>query len=303
MNWLNYHHLQYFWQVAKSGSITAACKAMNVTQPTISAQLRNLEQQVGGQLYERQGRRIVLTELGQTVFRYADEIFGIGQELMNVVNGRTNTGTATLTIGVPDVMPKLITFRLLRPIFERGEDFHVVVREGSLKYLLSLLATHELDVVFSDVPAGAFVSVKAFNHPLGESPISIFGPKNLVRKFSKSMPESLANLPLLVPCVGTTLRATVDQWLESLDVPVNIIGEFDDTALMKVFAEAGLGFVPAPLVIEDDLASKFRLYPLCEIPNASEAFYAISIERRLRHPAIAAISNLARERLFGDVAT
>ena len=301
MDWLNYHHLQYFWHVAREGSIAAACRKLNLTQPTISGQLRTLENQVGGKLYERQGRRIVLTELGQTVFRYADEIFGIGEELMNVVNGRTTSGAAQVTIGVPDVLPKLIAYRLLRPLLDRSDEFRVVVREGSLKYLLSLLATHELDVVFSDAPAGAFVSVKAFNHPLGESPIALYGLKKLVKKYGKEIPESLNGVPLLMPREGTTLRRSVDQWMTTLDVSVHVVGEFDDTALMKVFAEAGLGFVPAPSVIESDLAEKFRLYPLCPIIGATESFYAISIERRLRHPAIAAITDLARQRLFGDV--
>lgn len=301
MDWLNYHHLQYFWHVAREGSIAAACRKLNLTQPTISGQLRTLETQVGGKLYERQGRRIALTELGQTVFRYADEIFSVGDELMNVLSGRTTSGAAQVTIGVPDVLPKLITYRLIRPLLDRSDEFRVVVREGSLKYLLSLLATHELDVVFSDTPAGAFVSVKAFNHPLGESPIALFGSKKLVRKYRANIPESLRDLPLLMPSEGTTLRRSVDQWLSTLDVSVRIIGEFDDTALMKVFAEAGLGFVPAPSVISKDLDEKFRLHPLCPIPDAVESFFAISIERRLKHPAVAAISELARQRLFGDV--
>lgn len=301
MDWLNYHHLQYFWHVAREGSISAACRKLNLAQPTVSGQLRSLEGQVGGKLYNRKGRQVVLTDLGQTVFRYADDIFSIGEELIDVVNGRTENGLSKLTVGVPDVLPKLVSYRLLRPIFDRSDEFQLVVREGSLKYLLTLLASHELDVVFSDTPTGALVSVKAFNHPLGQSEVALFGTQTLVDQYGHSQPDSMDTAPLLLPREGTTLRRSIDHWLSQISPTFRVLGEFDDTALMKVFAEASLGFVPAPVAIEKDLSEKFGLVRLCVIPNVIEVFYAISIERKLRHPAIAAISELARQDLFGSI--
>lgn len=301
MDWLNYHHLQYFWNVVREGSISAACRTLNVSQPTISAQLRALEKRVGGKLYQSQGRRIVPTDLGQTVYSYADEIFSIGNELIDVINGRTTSGLTRLTVGVPDVLPKLLSYRLLRPLFDRADEFQLVIREGSLKYLLTLLASHELDVVFSDTPAGTLVSVKAFNHHLGESQVAVYGTKKLIRKYGSELPDSLADAPLLIPREGTTLRRSLDQWLGQLPELPRVVGEFDDTALMKVFAEADLGFIAAPVAIEDDLRDRFRLHRLCEIAGAKEDCYAITVERKLRHPAIAAISDIARQQLFGTI--
>lgn len=199
---------------------------------------------------------------------------------------------------MPEVLPKLIVFRLLQPALSLPEPVQLVCREGALDQLLTLLAAHELDVVLSDSPAGSFVRVRAFNHPLGECGVGIFGTQQLLKRYGRSFPQSCAEAPFLMPGSGTALRRSVDQWLYETGIPVRVIGEFDDTALMKVFAEADIGLVPAPLAIEDDLGQQFDLHLVGVIPKAKEQFYAITVERKLRHPAVVAISDAAREELF-----
>lgn len=295
---LNYHHLLYFWTVAREGSITAACTKLHLAQPTISGQLKKLEQRIGGKLYERVGRELVLTDLGQTVYRYADEIFSIGQELSDALKGRPTGRPVKLHVGVPEVLPKLIVFRLLQPALSLPEPVQLVCREGSQDQLLTMLAAHELDVVFSDSPAGSFVRVRAFNHPLGECGVGIFCTRQLRKQYGRRFPESCGGAPFLMPGSGTALRRSVEQWLFETGVPVQVVGEFDDTALMKVFAEANLGLIPAPLAVEDEIRKQFDLHLIGTIPKAKEQFYAITVERKLRHPAVVAISEMAREELF-----
>jgi LysR family transcriptional activator of nhaA len=297
---LNYHHLLYFWTVAREGSITAACGKLHLAQPTISGQLKKLETRIGGKLYERVGRELVLTELGRMVYGYADEIFSIGQELSDAIEGRPTGRPVEFHVGVPEVLPKLIVFRLLQPALSLPEPVQLICREGAQEQLLTMLAAHELDVVFSDSPAGSFVRVRAFNHPLGECGVGIFGTKQLRKQYARSFPQSCADAPFLMPGSGTALRRSVEQWLFETEIPVRVIGEFDDTALMKVFAEANIGLVPAPLAIEDDIRQQFDLHLIGVIPKTKEQFYAITVERKLRHPAVVAISNAAREELFRD---
>lgn len=300
-DWLNYHHLLYFWTVAKEGSVTAACEKLHLAQPTISGQLKKLEQQVGGKLYRRVGRDLVLSELGETVFRYADEIFSVGEELVDVLRGRPSDHPIRFHVGVPEILPKLIVFRLLQPVLSLPEPVQLVCHEGSQTQLLTKLAAHELDVVLSDSPAGSFVRVRAFNHPLGESGIGLFGTQLLKDQYGHAFPDSFRDAPLLMPSAGTEIRRSVDQWLLESEIPVRIIGEFDDTALMKVFAEANTGFVVAPLAIEKDILTQFSLHLVTVLPGVREQFYAITLERRLRHPAVIAISEVARGTLFASL--
>lgn len=295
---LNYHHLLYFWTVAKEGSVSAACDKLHLAQPTISGQLRKLEGQVGGKLYERVGRELVLTDLGQTVFKYADEIFSIGEELIDVLEGRPTARPTQFHVGVPEVLPKLIVFRLLQPVLELPEPVQLVCHEGSQEHLLTMLATHQLDVVLSDAPASSAVRVRAFNHSLGESGVGLFGTQALIQRHAESFPDAFTDAPVLMPAEGTSLRKSLEQWLIQNEFRVRIIGEFDDTALMKVFAEADTGFVAAPLAVEREIREQFSLHRVCTIPNAKEQFYAITLGRRLKHPAVIAISETAREKLF-----
>ncbi len=295
---INYHHLLYFWTVAKEGSITAACRKLHLAQPTISGQLKKLEGQLGGKLYQRVGRELVLTDLGDIVFKYADAIFSIGEELIDAVKGIPTGRPTQFHVGVPEVLPKLIVFRLLQPVLELAEPVQLVCHEGSQERLLTMLATHELDVVLSDAPASSKVRIRAFNHSLGESKVGLFGTKRLIEQYANDFPKSFHDAPVLMHSEGTALRQSLEQWLVQSEMRVRVIGEFDDTALMKVFAEADAGFVAAPLAVEEDIRKQFSLHRVCVIQNTKEQFYAITLERRLRHPAVIAISEMARKNLF-----
>ena len=299
-DWLNYHHLLYFWTVAKEGSVTRACEKLHLAQPTISGQLKKLEESIGEKLYERVGRSFVLTDVGQLVFRHAEEIFSIGQELQDALKGRPTGRPAKLIVGIPEVLPKLIAFRLIEPALHLQEKVQIVCREGPMEQLLTQLATHELDVVFSDSPAGSMVRIRAFNHVLGECGVGLFGTPKLCRQFKAGLPDSLNGAPCLLPAEHTALRRSIDQWFLQARLAPEIIAEIDDTALLKVFAEAGVGFVPGPLAIRREIERQFGLRLLLEVPNAVERFYAITVERRMRHPAVLAISETAKEVLFSD---
>ncbi len=299
-DWLNYHHLLYFWTVAREGSITKACDKLMLAQPTISGQLRKLEESLGGKLFDRVGRDLVLTELGRMTYKYADEIFTIGQELVDAVRGRPTGRPIRLAVGVPGVLPKLIVYKMLRPVLELPENIHLVCRQAAQDELLTMLAAHELDVVFSDIPAGALVRVKAFNHALGRSPVGIFGTQSLASQYGREFPNHIANAPWLLPSDSTTLRRTVDRWAYESSFSLNVVGEFDDTALMKVFAEAGRGLVALPSAIAAELEQQHGLVQLGLIPGATEDFFAISVEKKISHPGVALISDYARRHLFAD---
>jgi len=299
MDWINYHHLLYFWVVAREGSVTRASELLHLAQPTISGQLKKLEDSLGEKLYDRVGRELVLTETGKTVFKYASEIFTLGQELQDVLKGQPSARLNKFTVGIPDVMPKLIAYRLIEPVMKQFRDeIHFVCREGDQNDLLAQLATHDLDVVLSDAPAGSMVRVKAFNHLLGECGVGIFGSQELADQFKKNFPHSLANAAFFLPSEQTALRNSFDRWRMEQELPVRILGEFDDTALMKVFAEYEQGLTVAPLAIGQDLDTQYGLKLLGEIPGAQEQFYAISIERKLKHPAVRAMSEAAKTSVF-----
>lgn len=297
-DWLNYHHLLYFWAVAKEGSVTRACAKLHLAQPTISGQIKKLEQSLGEQLFERVGRELILTDTGQTVYRYADEIFSIGKELQDTLKGRPTGRPMRLTVGIPEVLPKLIAFRLLEPALHLEDKVKLVCHEGPLEEMLTRLATHDLDVVLSDSPVGSMVSIRAYNHALGACGVGIFGTPKLCRKVERKLPDSLNGAPFFLPAENTALRRSVDHWVDSLQLTPDVIGEIDDTALLKVFAEAGLGFIPAPLAIQAEIEKQYGLRLLLQIPDAIENFYAITVERRLHHPAVAAISKAAKQDLF-----
>ncbi len=299
-DWLNYHHLLYFWTVAHEGSVTRASEKLHLSQPTISGQLKKLEESLGEKLYTRVGRDLVLTDIGKTVYRYADEIFSIGRELVDTVKERPTGRGIRLVVGLPQVLPKLIAFRLLEPVLQMKEKVQIVCREGSMPDLLTRLATHELDVVFADSPASPLVSVRAFNHSLGECGIGLFGIPALCEEYKAGLPGCLSGAPFILPTEGTLMRRSVDQWIDEAQLYPQVVGEMDDTALMKVFAEAGVGFIPAPMAIAAEIEAQFGLHLVLELPGAVERFYAITVQRRLQHPAVLAISQAAKNALFKD---
>ncbi len=299
MDWLNYHHLLYFWVVAKEGTIAAACKELNLAQPTISAQLRVLEKSLGEKLFTRVGRNLALTETGRLVYRYADEIFSVGRDLMDTLNGRPTDRPLRLTVGVADVLPKLVAYRLLEPAFHLPEPVRLVCHEGNPAELLTRLATYELDLVLSDTPIGPDVKVRAFNHLLGECGVSIFGVKDLADKYRRRFPKSLDGAPFIIPTANTALRRAIEHWFDSEDIRPSVFGEFEDSALLKVFGQAGVGLFAAPTVIEKEVQRQYSVRVVGRLESVRERFYAISVEKKVKHPAVLAIADEARQKLFG----
>jgi LysR family transcriptional activator of nhaA len=293
VEWLNYHHLYYFWTVAHAGSIARAAEQLHLTQPTISNQLKTLEEALGHPLFERQGRRLVLTDVGRTALRYADDIFRTGRELQQALKGLPTGDRLRVAVGVADVIPKIVAERLLQPAVRAASGVTLVAREGPLPQLLASLALHELDVVLSDAPAGDAIRVRAFNHLLGETGVSFFGAPPLAR-LRKGFPGSLAGAPLLLPSAGTSLRGRIDRWLEARGIRVVVAGEFDDSALLQAFGARGLGAFAAPTAFEAEVVAQHGVQVLGRAEEIREQFYAITVERRLRHPAVVAIAEAAR---------
>ena len=299
MQWLNYHHLLYFWTVAREGSIARACEKLYVAQPTISGQLRQLERAVGDKLYTRVGKELRLTDTGRLVFDYAEDIFGTGQELMNALKGHRRGRALPLAVGVPDFLPKLIVYRLLEPVFRLPEPVQLVCRESKMDELLAQLALFRLDVVIADTQIGSNVRVKAFNHFLGECSISFVATAELCRRYRKNFPRSLNGAPLLLPTDNTLLRSSIDQWLHESEIEPNIVAEFEDSALLKTFAAANVGIAPIPSASSRDVARQYGLRILGEVEELKARFYAISVERRVKHPAVMAIAKNAPTALGG----
>jgi LysR family transcriptional activator of nhaA len=299
-DWLNYHHLLYFWTVAKEGGITQAAEALHLSQPTLSSQIGKLEKSMGVKLFDRKGRRLVLTDTGQTVYRYADEIFGLGREMLDAVRGRPGDAAIRLLVGVPDVLPKLIVYQLLKPALALEEKVKLICHEGKLNDLLSDLALHRLDIVLADSPLTPQVNVRAFNHLLGQCGVTVLGTAALARKYKRGFPASLTGAPMLLPTQTTTLRRSLEQWFDKHDIRPDVAHEFEDSAVLKVFGQEGEGLVVVPSAMEQEVADQYSLRPLGRIDEITERFYAISVERRLKHPAVVAISDAAKEDLFSD---
>ena len=298
MEWLNYHHLLYFWTVVREGGISKAADKLRLSQPTISAQIRQLEESLGERLFQKQGRTLVPTDVGRLVFRYADEIFGIGRELMETLRGRPAGRPLQLTVGIANAVPKLIVYRLLRPASQGPEAVHLVCREDTTERLLTELATHALDVVITDAPAPASVRVKAFSHLLGESDTAFFAPAAIAAPLRRRFPASLRDAPMLLPTTNTALRRDLDAWFEQEDLRPRVIGEFEDSALMKVFAQGAPAVFPAPAAIERDICRFYGVKVVGRTKAVRERYYALSVERRLKHPGVLAITSAAREEVF-----
>jgi LysR family transcriptional activator of nhaA len=297
MEWLNYHHLHYFWVVAREGSIAGATRKLNLTQPTISAQLRQLEDSLGEKLFEKSGRGLALTEAGRVALRYADEIFALGRELRDTLRDRPTGKPKRVTIGVADVVPKLIAYRVLRAAFATGVEIEMVCREASSQELLRLLGQHEVDLVLTDAPAAA-TPLRAFNHLLGESGTTFFAAPSLATAARKHFPQSLDGSPLLLPGDGTQLRRALELWLDATGLSPRRVGAFDDLALMTDFGRAGVGIFPAPSVIEKEIETQYNVRVVGRLPDVKERFYAVAAERRIKNPIVSAITSAARREVF-----
>lgn len=298
MRHLNYSHLQYFWAVAREGSIARASESLHLTPQTISGQLKLLDEAVGHPLFNRVGRRLVLSDMGRTVFEYADEIFSVGAELASVVRGSHLIGPTALSVGIVNSMPKLIAERIVAPAMMAEEPVRVRCHEASLEPLLSELAVHKLDLVLSDQPVPEGLGIKAYNHRLGASGMSFFCRSNKARRYRSKFPDSLNDAPLLLPSQHSALRRRLDDWFENHELTPRIVGEFDDSALLKAFGEAGVGIFAAPTVIEEEVCRMYRMSVIGRTDDIKERFYAISPERRLKHPSVVLITDTARSKLF-----
>lgn len=300
--WLNHHHLLYFWTVAREGSIARASEVLHLTPQTISAQIKTLEESLGAPLFVRAGRGLALTETGEVVRRYADEIFTLSRELMDTVKGRPAGKPQQLRVGVADVLPKLLCHRILEPALHLDDPVQLVCREEGVEALLGELAIHRLDMVLNDAPMPPNVSVKAYNHLLGQCGILWMGTPALAARVREGFPSSLGDVPMLLPTTDTAVRRSIDVWLDRYGLRPRVVGEFIDSALLKAFGEAGEGVFP---VIDVIAATVQRHYGVVEIGRAEgviESYYAITVERRVRHPAVAAICGRARESLFETAA-
>jgi len=301
MRHLNYSHLHYFWVVAREGSIAKASESLHLTQQTISGQLKLLDQAVGQPLFDRAGRRLVLSNMGRMVYEYADEIFSVGAELAHVVRGSRAsqaTGPSTLNVGIVSSMPKLIAERIVAPALMAEQPVRARCHEASLEQLLSELAVHKLDIVLSDQPMPDGLGLKAYNHRLGESGMSFFARKDKARRFRNKFPQSLNDAPMLLPTQNSALRRRLDDWFESHELFPRIAGEFDDSALLKAFGEAGVGVFAGPTAIEAQICRMYRMAVIGQTDEIKERYYAISPERRLSHPSIILITDTARSDLF-----
>lgn len=297
MEWLNYHHLLYFWTVARLGTIARASQELRLAQPTISGQIRALEDQLGEKLFQRAGRNLVLTEIGRMVYGYADDIFSIGRDLMDTLKDRPTGRPVRFQVGVADEVTKIIAYRLLEPALRLADPVQIVCRDGSADRLLTELATHALDLVIADTPISPTVKVKAFNHPLGESSVTVFGTAKLATPRRKGFPKSLEGAPFLLPTAGKTLRRTLDHWFDQHAIRPRIVAEVDDSALLTTFGQAGAGLFVAPTVIEKEVMRQYGVVSVGRLDALRERYFAISVERRLKHPAVKAISEAANQML------
>jgi LysR family transcriptional activator of nhaA len=294
-SWLNYHHLLYFWSVAKEGSVAAAAKKLCLAQPTISTQIKALEEQLGVVLFDRSGRTLELTEIGQHVFGYADSIFALGREMVESLQERT-TGSQPLRIGLTQAVPKLLVYRMLEPALG-ADTMRVICTEDRLNRLLTRLVTHDLDVVIADSPVSPDSGINAYCQLLGQSAVSFFAAPALAEQLAREFPRSLASAPLLLP-LHSVLRREIDQWLAAERLQPRIVGEFDDIALMKAFGQAGVGAFVGPSVIEAEIMQQYQVQVFGRSDAIHESFYAISVDRRVSHPGVLAISRSGRGDIF-----
>lgn len=298
MRHLNYNHLLYFWTVAREGSIARATESLHLTPQTISGQLKLLEEAVGEPLFNRVGRGLVLTETGHLVYQYADEIFTLGAELSSRIKTGRVVVPAVLTVGIVNAIPKLIAYRILQPALESDVPIRLECREGNLEKLLGDLAVHQLDLILSDCSIPSGLNVKAFAHPLGASKIAMYGKPELAKRYAANFPRSLDGAPLLLPTRDNPIRRGLDDWFDQQDISPSVVAEFEDSALMKAFGAAGSGVFPVPAATGAEVERMYRVKPLGPSIPVSETYFAISPERKLRHPTVKRIIDTSRQSIF-----
>jgi LysR family transcriptional activator of nhaA len=297
---LNYRQLHYFWVVAKTGSIVRACDQLNLTPQTISGQISLLEQTLRVDLFQRVGRQLELTEAGRLALPYAEQMFQLGNELEAMLRAQPDEQQILFRVGVADVVPKSIVYRLIAPTMELQEPMRISCREDKLERLLADLAIQRLDLVISDSPMPSHLDIKGYSQKLGECGISFFATPELAQRYGKDFPASMHGAPLLIPGQETVVRSRLMRWFADQNVQPRIVGEFDDSALMKAFGKSGSGIFIAPSVIADEVQAQYGVELLGQTDAVTESFYAISVERKVKHPGIIAITESARHKLFTD---
>ena len=298
MEWLNYHHLFYFWLTVKTGTVSAAAESLHLARPTVAAQIKELEKSVGKPLFEKQGRGLVLTEFGKQVHGYAEEIFALGHELREFIKTGHQGNRKRFVVGLPDVVPKHVAFELLKPALHMKDRPRTVCYEGKLDQLLADLALHKLDLVISDAPAPPTLEFKVYNHKLGECGMSLLATPNLAKQYKKGFPHSLTDAPCLLPTDHTAVRRSLDIWMDDNEIFPDIVAEFEDSALLKVFGQGGEGIFPIPTAIEDLVKKQYGVQLVGRIPEVLDKFYAISAEKRVHHEATLLVVKQARNKLF-----
>lgn len=297
---MNFRHLHYFWVTARAGGIVRAGEQLHTTPQTLSGQIKLLEDWLGRRLFRKEGRQLALTDDGRLALGYADQIFALGAELEQALRGAPGGRRAlAFRVGVADSIAKSLAYRLIEPALSIAEPVRLVCSEGRFADLLAQLALHRLDLVIADEPLSRRTSVKAFNHALGATTMSFFGAPALKRNLAGPFPQCLHEAPLLIPSATAPLRQQLEGWLAQHRIRPRVVGEFDDGALMMAFGREGRGVFAAPSVLEQEIAAEFGVEVIGQPAGLIEEFYAVSVERRITHPCVAAITEAARGRLFG----
>lgn len=298
MAWLNYHHFFYFWTVTREGSIARAARLLRLKEPTVSAQVHALESALGERLFRREGRGLVLTSAGRLAQRYANHIFTLGQEFQAAIGGVSFSKAARFTVGIADVVPRLIAFQLLEPTLRAPNQFIVSSQVDTPEGLLAKLTAHQVDAVITDARLDAHGTIETHNRLLGESGVTVFGTEKLSKALRRGFPKSLNGAPFLLPAENTSTRRSLERWFILMGIRPDMRGEFTDSALLKTFGRAGLGVFVAPSVIEAKIRREYRVRVIGRIPAIRERYYVVSASRKAEHPAVAAISQGAHRRLF-----
>jgi LysR family transcriptional activator of nhaA len=300
VQWLNYHHLFYFWVVAKEGSIVRASTELRLAHPTISGQIHRLEDVLGEKLFARRGRHLVLTEAGRVAFRYAEEIFSLGREFVETLKGRSSGKPMRLAVGIADVIPPSLARRFLEPAMRLDTPVRIVCRaDKSVEEFVAELALHRVDLVLADGPPAPGIALRAFSHPLGDCGTTFFATAKLAAKLRRGFPRSLDGAPFLLPGAPSTVRRALEQWFDARDIRPMVVAECDDSALAKDLGEEGMGVFAAPTVIDAEVLKHYRVRVVGRAKDVRQQFFAISGERKIKHPAVVAICEAARQDIFG----
>lgn len=297
---MNFKHLHYFWATARAGGVMRAGEQLNITPQTLSGQIKLLEERLGCALFRKSGRRLELTDAGKTALGFADQIFGLGAELEAAI-GQVRSGGQALDcrVGIADSVPKAVAYRLLEPALDVPQQVRLLCHEGKFEDLLAQLAVHRLDLVIADEPMNRQLNVKAFNHPLGTTAMSFFCTAALRKTLGRRFPDNLDGAPMLVQGAASAMRRRMEAWLGERQLHVRTVGEFDDAALMKAFGREGRGVFMSPAVLEKETCEQYGVVVLGRSEELVEEFFAVSVERRITHPCVAAITLAARSTLFG----